>query len=144
MKSKEIITHSAAETKRLGKILAEEILKTKSEGALIIGMEGDLGSGKTSFIQGMAKGLGIKGKITSPTFVILKKYKIPKTVRCLYHIDCYRVQADDLIDLGFKEIAENPQNIIVIEWAERAKKILKNTPRIKFEHLGKDKRKIIL
>lgn len=139
---KEIITNSAKEMKWLGKEMAKEIIKTEKKKALIIGMEGDLGSGKTTFIQGVAKGLGIKEKITSPSFVILKKYKIPKTARCFVHIDCYRIKSDDLLELGFEEIAENPQNIIVIEWAERAKKILKDAPWIKFEYVDKDKRKI--
>lgn len=158
MKSLEIITKNAKETKEMGRILAEEITAMNSEQrtannrrkeALIIGLEGDLGSGKTTFIQGMAKGFGIRESITSPTFVILKKYKT--NVLCsmsyilyLYHIDCYRIKSEDLLELGFKEIAENPQNIIVIEWAERAKKILKNALRIKFEYLDKNKRKIIV
>lgn len=144
---KEIIANSAKEMRELGKKLAEEIIKTKRKRALIIGMEGELGSGKTTFIQGLAKGLGIKEKVASPTFVILKKYKIParviKSAR-FFHIDCYRIKLKDLLELGFEEIVENLQNIIVIEWAEKVKKILKNALWIKFKYTGKDKRKIIL
>ena len=62
----------------------------------------------------------------------------------LFHIDCYRVKSEDLLELGFKEMADNPQNIIAIEWAERIKKILKDIPWIKFKYAGKNKRKIII
>lgn len=136
----EIITESAWETQRVGFFLAEEITqdKTKSRRAFVIGLEGDLGSGKTTFIQGMAKGLKIKERITSPTFVIIKK------INFFYHIDCYRVKSKDILDLGFKEIISQP-NLVVIEWAEKIKKILpRDTFWIKFKYLDRDKRKIIV
>ena len=147
----EIITSNARETRRIGEVLAEEIIATNNEQgttnnikkrAVVVGLEGELGSGKTTFIQGLARGLGVKEKITSPTFVILKKYET--NVPCFYHIDCYRIKSKDLLELGFEEIAENPQNIIVIEWAERARKILKNALWLKFEYLGKNKRRITI
>jgi tRNA threonylcarbamoyladenosine biosynthesis protein TsaE len=162
----EIITDKAEETQKVGEFLADELLKDdfKRKKALVIGLEGELGSGKTTFIQGLAKGFGIKERITSPTFVIIKKYEIRnpdfksgsrlkhRDTRykiqdmSFYHIDCYRLtKSKDLIDLDFKEIITHPQNIIVIEWAERVKKILpKNTWWIKFEYLDADKRRIIL
>ncbi|MBU2068176.1 tRNA (adenosine(37)-N6)-threonylcarbamoyltransferase complex ATPase subunit type 1 TsaE [Patescibacteria group bacterium] len=137
MKSKEIITKSDQETKKLAGEIAQEILETARKEALVIGLEGDLGSGKTTFIQGVAQGLGIKDKITSPTFVIMKKYN------SFYHIDCYRIESNDLLELGFKEIISQPGNIVMIEWAERVKDILpKNTIWIKFEYLYKNKRRI--
>ena len=144
----EIITESAKKTQKIGGFLAQEIINNKPERkkALIIGLEGDLGSGKTTFIQGMAKGFKIKERITSPTFVILRKYKILKSkVLNLYHIDCYRIGPKDLGDLDFKEIINDSQNVVVIEWAE---KIKKNLPLdalwIKFEYIDKNKRKIII
>ena len=146
----EIITDSASETQKAGEILAQEITKSKLENkkALVIGLEGELGSGKTTFVQGLAKGLKIKERITSPTFVILKKFDLrPAThFQNFYHIDCYRfTSADQLIDLGFREIMNQPENLIVIEWAERVKKILpKNSLWIAFKHLGQDKRRISL
>lgn len=155
-----IVTKSAKETKKKGEFLAQEIIKSKK--ASIIGLEGELGSGKTTFIQGLAKGLGIKERITSPTFVIFKKFKLGSVphLKYFYHIDCYRLNSpQDLLDLGFKEIISQP-NLVVIEWAEKIKKILpKDTFWIKFEYLprtkqkresglvrslDKDKRKIIL
>lgn len=148
----EIITERAEKTQKAGENLARQILKRKrGRQSLVIGLEGELGSGKTTFIQGLAMGLGIKDQITSPTFVIMKKYRIRTcegltSARCFYHIDCYRLnKPKDLLDLDFKEILENPENIIVIEWAEKVKKILpKNTLWIEFEHINRDKRKITL
>lgn len=132
-----IVTKGFKETKKVGEFLAQEIINRKT--ALVIGLEGELGSGKTTFIQGMAKGLRIKERITSPTFVIMKKYG------WFYHIDCYRLNSpQDLLDLGFKEIISQP-NVVVIEWAEKIKKILpQDTFWIKFEYLDKDKREITL
>jgi len=143
----EIITKSAKETQKVGRFLAEEIsdkrehasgVKDKNK-AVVIGLEGDLGGGKTTFIQGFAKGLGIKNKITSPTFVIMKKYD------SLYHIDCYRIKDKDLLELDFNEIINNKHNFVVIEWAEKVKKILpKNALWLKFEYSDKNKRKIVI
>lgn len=121
--------------------MAEEILKTHIGGrALVLGLEGDLGGGKTTFLQGFAKGLGIKEKILSPTFIIMRRFNN------FYHFDCYRIQkAKDILDLGFKEIINNPQNIVAIEWADRIKKILpKNVLFLKFGFVGKTSRKITI
>lgn len=145
MNNIEIVTENTKETQKVGEFLAQEIIKSKK--TLIIGLEGELGSGKTTFIQGMAKGLKIRERITSPTFVIFKKFKLGPVphLKYFYHIDCYRLNSpQDLLDLGFKEIISQP-NIVVIEWAEKIKKILpKDTFWIKFEYLDRDKREIIL
>lgn len=119
------ITNSAKETQKLGKELAKDVLKIKPlETAIVIGFEGDLGSGKTTFLQGFAKGLGIKEKILSPTFVIMKRFKV-KGNRNFYHIDCYRLKKPgELLGLSFKEIISDPLNIIAIEWANQVRSIL--------------------
>ena len=146
----EMITKSEAQTKKVAKLLAEEIFSPTSrrtkkrlrpepvEGAWVIGLKGELGSGKTKFIQGFAKGLAIKSRLTSPTFVLLKKYKN------LYHVDCYRLnKPKDLLDLDFKEIISNPQNIVLIEWAEKVRSILpKDVIWVKFEIVNQNERKI--
>jgi tRNA threonylcarbamoyladenosine biosynthesis protein TsaE len=128
------------ETSKLAKILAKEVLKiiSKKKNALVVGLEGDLGAGKTTFIKAFAKGMGIKRRLTSPTFVLLKKYKN------LYHIDCYRIKnSQDILALDFKEIISTPKNIVLIEWAEKIKKILpKDKIWIKFEIVS-DKKRII-
>ncbi|MFA5386590.1 MAG: tRNA (adenosine(37)-N6)-threonylcarbamoyltransferase complex ATPase subunit type 1 TsaE [Candidatus Paceibacterota bacterium] len=129
-------TKSANETKKIAKLLAEDILKgrLKTKKGLVLAFSGNLGSGKTTFIQGFLRGLGIKNKITSPTFVIMKRYKNA------YHIDCYRFRKPaELVDLGFKKLVNKPENIFLIEWAERIKKILpKDTIWLEFKHGDKE------
>lgn len=131
-------TKNERETQKLAQILAREILKApkKMKGALVIGLEGNLGAGKTTFIQAFAKGVGVKGKLTSPTFVLMKKYGN------LYHLDCYRIKdSEDVLALDFKEIISIPKNIVLIEWAEKIKRILsKDRIWIKFKILGKKER----
>ena len=142
------LTNSFSETKKMGEKFAKKILQTfLQEKAVVLGLEGDLGGGKTTFLQGFAKGLGIKEKILSPTFVLMRRFQIPeKTVCCFYHFDCYRIQKpNEILDLGFREIISEPKNIVAIEWAERIKKILpKDTIILKFDFLDKNKRKITI
>ena len=143
---KEFITSSLTETKNLAKEIAQEILKKKSQKTgFVIGLKGELGSGKTSFVQGFAKGLGIKEKILSPTFVIYKKFKI-KNSKYFYHFDCYRIKSPkEILELGFKEIISNPENIVLIEWADKIKKIMpKNTLWINFKLINEFSRKLTL
>ena len=120
-------TTSAVETKRIAKLFAEELLKTKMEkGAFVVTFKGDLGAGKTTFIQGLMKGLGIKGKIMSPTFTLLRSYKVRNgNFSKVHHFDCYRInKAEEIKELKFKELIKDPQNIILIEWPERIKDLL--------------------
>ena len=136
---KENITSDSIQTKKLGEKFAKEILEKKpKKTAFVVGLEGELGGGKTTFLQGFAKGLGIKEKILSPTFVIMKKFNN------FYHIDCYRIEKPkELLDLGFKKITSNPKNIIVIEWADRIRKIMpKHTLWTKFDFINEKRRRI--
>jgi tRNA threonylcarbamoyladenosine biosynthesis protein TsaE len=125
------------------------------KGAIVIAMRGDLGGGKTTFIQGFARGLGIKENITSPTFVILKKFKIAASpsrtprndsLMVFYHIDAYRIEKPkDLMDLGIENILLDSHNIVAIEWSEKIQKILpKNAIKIKFEFVDDTTRKIMI
>lgn len=144
---KKLKTKNALETQKLGKKLAQGFLASKRQnrGALIIGLEGDLGGGKTTFTQGFAKGLGVKEKILSPTFVILKKFKIPNgRFKTLCHIDCYRLRdSKDILDLGFNEMISNLENIIIIEWSDKIKKILpKSVVSFRFTFIDKEIREI--
>ena len=142
------LTTTPRQTQKLGEILAKEVLKTKfKKGALTLGLEGDLGGGKTTFLQGFAKGLGIKEKILSPTFIILKKFKIQDSnFKNFYHVDCYRIEKPrEILSLGFKEIVSNPENIITIEWAGRIRNILpKIFITLKFLFIDKTTRKITI
>ena len=163
------LTTSFSQTKKIGKDIAQQILKINEtheiknqprKTATIIALEGELGSGKTIFTQGIAKGLGIKEKILSPSFVILKRFTLSSVAwqqfcqrqnyltgfKNFYHIDCYRIKKPkEILGLGFKEIISNPKNIVVIEWAERVRKIMPNkTIWIKFKFINKNTRKIIV
>lgn len=130
------ITTSKAQTQKLGEELAKEL-----RGGEIICLSGELGAGKTTFTQGLLKGLKAKGPYTSPTFVVMKKYEH------IYHIDAYRIKDKDLLELGWEEmLADNPPaggNIIIIEWAERVRKIIPdNAIWIKFRWLDENKREL--
>jgi len=140
------ITNNYKQTQKLGKEMAKNILgKEAGKHALFLGLKGDLGGGKTTFLQGFAEGLGIKEKITSPTFVIMKRFKINKSgFEKFYHIDCYRIKNEkDILYLGLKNIILDPKNILAVEWPEKIKKIIpKSATVIKFKWLDKNKREI--
>jgi tRNA threonylcarbamoyladenosine biosynthesis protein TsaE len=130
-------------------VLAGEVKKSVLKNkAFVLALKGDLGGGKTTFLKGFAQGLGIKQRITSPTFVIIKRFQLNnltiKQFNNFYHIDCYRVQKPkEILNLGFREIIANSRNIVAIEWADRIKKILpKNSVLIEFRFLGKNTRMI--
>ncbi len=148
-----VLTKSEAQTKKVAKLLAKEVIlkPLKIKNALVFGLRGELGSGKTKFTQAFAKGLGIKRRLTSPTFVLIKRYKISTfksslKFHHLYHLDCYRLnKPKELLELDFKEIINDSKNILLIEWAEKVKKILpKNTIWIKFKIVNLKERKIII
>jgi len=139
------ITKSASQTKRFGEVLAKQILKRISKQALVIGLTGNLGGGKTTFLQGLAKGLGVREKILSPTFVISKRFRIQsEKFKNFYHFDCYRLNsAKEVLPLGFKEIIRNPENIVAIEWADRIIEILPpSTIFLEFKFIDKKTREI--
>lgn len=150
-------TKSRNQTKKLAKLLCQTVLKRKNNNALVLALSGNLGAGKTTFVQGFMKGAGIKKKITSPTFILMKKYEIRNTkfetnsknqnpkFKNIYHIDCYRIKkAKELLDLGLKEILKNPRNIVLIEWPEIIRRYLpKRAIWIEFEHGEKENERII-
>ena len=137
----ETITKSAQETKDLGKKIAIDL-----RGGETLALTGDLGSGKTTFIQGLAEGLGIEGRIVSPTFILMRKYLTPKLN--FYHIDFYRLEdglENEVKNLGIDDTWGKEDNVVAIEWAEKIKDFLPTgTIWLKFENLGEDKRKILI
>jgi len=139
-----LITHttkSEKETQKLGQDLAKEVLNLpKQKHAIVLCLQGNLGGGKTTFMQGFAQGLGVKEKILSPTFVIMKKFGN------FYHIDCYRLNSEeDVLELGLKEIINNPQNIVAIEWPEKIQNILpKQTIKLNFKFVDEQTREITI
>ncbi len=117
----EIKSRSEKETKEIGKNIAKRL----APGA-IIALYGDLGSGKTTLVQGVASGLGIKKRVLSPTFVFMRSYAIQKNHQefDLVHIDLYRgEEASDFKSLGLEDIFDS-QSIVILEWAEKIKKVL--------------------
>jgi len=134
-----MIVKSIRDTEKFAENLAKN-LKFPS----ILGLSGELGSGKTAFTKFLAKYLGIKENIISPTFTIINSYKIKNASHKLIHIDCYRLKdSEKLLDLGFNDILQDRNSIVVIEWAERVKKFLpKNTLWIEFKHKGEQEREI--
>ena len=139
---KEHVSQSTSQTAELATSLAHQILGHTRQSAIVVALEGDLGAGKTTFTQAFAQALGVSNKVKSPTFNLIKKYSA--SGRHLYHIDCYRLKnSEDLKKLGIGEVLQDPNNIVLIEWAERVEDILpRNVIRIYFDHLSQNSRKI--
>jgi len=117
------ITNSAKETFTLGREMGKKIKRRK-----IIGLIGDLGAGKTVFTQGLAVGLGVRLKVTSPTFVIMKIYPVKSAIKSsikqLVHIDAYRLKKNDWQSIGAEDYWNRPKTVTLIEWADRIKPLL--------------------
>ncbi|MBI2587675.1 tRNA (adenosine(37)-N6)-threonylcarbamoyltransferase complex ATPase subunit type 1 TsaE [Candidatus Azambacteria bacterium] len=145
---KTFITRNAKETQALAVMLAKEL-----RGGEVIALEGELGAGKTTLVQGLAKGLGIKEKVLSPTFVIMKFFDVPAPrqargvtrVRTLVHVDCYRIKSPkELLALGWRELLKEKSNTIVIEWADRVRLILpRHYLSLRFRFANHDQREIL-
>lgn len=120
-------------------------IKINKKEATVILLSGDLGAGKTTMTQIIGKKLGIKKTIQSPTFVLIRKYKLKnKDYEFMFHIDAYRLESEKEIEkLNFKEIISSPKNLVLIEWPEKISKILpKKVKKIKIKHI-KEGREII-
>ena len=128
-------TKNSRETISLGENLAYYL-----ESGDVIGLIGDLASGKTTFIKGILKGLNYAQTVTSPTFTLINEYDAKFSV---IHMDCYR--EDDLnrwIEVGFNDYL-NSENIVIIEWADKILSLLpKDFILIEFRHKGQNKREI--
>ncbi|MEK7081220.1 MAG: tRNA (adenosine(37)-N6)-threonylcarbamoyltransferase complex ATPase subunit type 1 TsaE [Patescibacteria group bacterium] len=133
------VSKNDRETGEIAKIFLNKILKKgiKHQGALVIGLSGELGTGKTAFTQAVAKHLGIKSKISSPTFVIIKKYSLKnKKYKLLFHLDAYRLKNEkELLYLGWEEIINKKEHLVFIEWPENVIKAMpKNTHFVRISH----------
>jgi tRNA threonylcarbamoyladenosine biosynthesis protein TsaE len=141
----QFLTENYLETQDIGQALAETV--EAQDEAVVFGLTGDLGAGKTTFLQGFAKGLGIKEKVISPTFVIMNRFDIKKAkFENFYHLDCYRIEdSKEMNNLDFEEIVSNPKNIVCIEWPEKIKKLLpEQLISIKFKILEQNNREITI
>ena len=114
-----IRTRNAEETKKIAAEMGRKLLVDIQAGAVtgpvILALQGDLGAGKTTFVQGLASGLGIDARVTSPTFTIMQRYPIPGLNGSLYHIDCYRLECGEQLDaIHFNDIVADSRSIISI------------------------------
>ena len=151
-------TTTAQETEQIGKKIAQ----TLTGGAVVL-LYGELGAGKTTLVKGIARALGVKEDITSPTFTLLNIYDIKtlkpqhqskarcgaqhKNIKTLVHIDTYRLEREqELIDIGVEDYLGSKNTVCVIEWPEKLTTILKSKKTIKvlMENIDKEKRKIII
>lgn len=162
---REFVSKSEEETWKIAEDFAGKIsLEGRLQGrAKVIGLYGELGAGKTSFMKGVAKYFGINETIQSPTFVIEKIYELsstnyPPASNCeasragnlpttifshLIHIDAYRIEkSNEMLNLGWSEIISDPHNLIFIEWPERIADIMPEHTKIMFEHISPNEKKL--
>lgn len=144
-------TTSAQETKQAAADLIREFGSQKRAQALVFALEGSLGAGKTNFVQGAAAALGVQRTVSSPTFVLLKRYDIaverPEVARrlriaALFHFDCFRVHSpEEIEELGWTDIVSDPAHVVFIEWPEKIRGLLPpHTVRVLFEEKSDNKR----
>jgi len=135
----EIISHSPADTEKLG----VEIGRVAKHG-LVIALSGELGAGKTQFVRGLARGLGISGRVHSPTFTLVNEYGGGRLK--LFHLDLYRLEmAEQILSAGIEEYLK-PDGVAVIEWAERiadCRLPIADLKNVRIEVLNERERKII-
>lgn len=138
MYNREMESHSGDELKKIAAEFAAR-LSPNPTGATLVALQGELGAGKTTFVQGVAKALGVEETVTSPTFVIEKIYKLEgQQFTHLVHMDAYRLKgAHELELLAWKELIQDPGNLIVLEWPELiAEAIPEGAIRISFDIAG--------
>jgi tRNA threonylcarbamoyladenosine biosynthesis protein TsaE len=140
-----VVSKSLADTEKIAKDFIEKISMGIYSNALVVGLYGDLGSGKTTFTQSIAKIFNINEDVTSPTYVIEKIYDIKnKNFSKLIHIDAYRLDsAKELAALEWERTLSDSRNIILIEWPERVIEVLpKNHAKIFFKFISESEREI--
>jgi len=107
----EYISHSEADTEALG----ERVARSLSAGGVVIALYGELGAGKTAFVRGLARGLGVQDAVVSPTFTIVNEFM---GERELFHFDMYRLSgAEELFDIGWEDYLSR-EGVCAVEWSE--------------------------
>ena len=141
------VLHNLEETQKAAEDfvlqLSRDIVQS-SDKAVVIGLYGDLGAGKTTFTQSVAQSFGLSDTIVSPTFVIEKIYELTgQKFTHLIHIDAYRLEkSEELLRLGWQEIISDPNNLIIIEWPERVADIMPAHLRLNFVHISETVREL--
>ena len=130
-------SHDPTETQAIGERLGARL----GPGA-VVACTGELGAGKTCFVQGLVRGLGVTGRATSPTFVLVNEYRGRLAV---HHVDAYRVRGpDEMVDIGLLELIDG-DGVTIIEWADRVASLLPaRTVRVHLDGLGDDPRTITI
>jgi tRNA threonylcarbamoyladenosine biosynthesis protein TsaE len=139
------------EIPEISKKLLERISKMKNKSAKILALSGELGAGKTTLTQELARQLGIKENLITPTYIIMKAYNIDtdsiyyKESKKLIHIDAYRLDSsEELLKIGWEEIKKEKENLIIIEWPEKVESCLdKDIFWVKLEHVDDQTRSVI-
>lgn len=114
--------------------------------ARIFAFTGPLGSGKTTVIRGMLRALGVRGRVLSPSFLVFRRYPLRHgRYEAVYHFDLYRLRfSRELRVLDFRSILKNPHHLILIEWAERARRLIpRGTPWVSLNH-GRNSRERLI
>lgn len=114
--------------------------------ASVFALRGDLGAGKTTFVQGFLKGMGSKKRVTSPTFILMRRHTVHRQkIKNVFHIDAYRIKKPEhLAALELDVILDGPQNVVLIEWPEQAKRfLLRDTIWLRFKYGKKENERII-
>ena len=131
----EFFTHSPAETEKIGEALGNIL-----PAGTVIAYRGDLGAGKTAFTRGLARGLGYKEPVTSPTYTIVNEYlggRLPQ-----FHFDMYRLaSAEDLWDIGWEDYLDR-NGVCAVEWSENVEEALEGAVSVTIERLGENDRRI--
>lgn len=137
---KTFISSGPNKTRLAGRLLGEIIRSEtkKLPRPFVLAIVGELGSGKTTFIKGLLKSVGIQNRISSPTFIIYRRFSAPskiKNFKNIFHIDAYRLKKKEVIVGELSTILTNPQNVLIIEWADKIKEIIpSNALWLVFEH----------
>lgn len=145
----EFLSKSVEETAKIAREFVSELKPQKT--ATIVGLYGELGSGKTTFMKYLAEYFGVEETIKSPTFVIMKIYELVASskqpasrFKHLIHIDAYRIEKEEeMLNLGWNKIIANPKNLICIEWPNKIASIMPPHIVVKFEHYGNENQRKI-
>jgi len=139
----EFVTKTEEETENIGEMIGQHL-----QTGVVIGLIGDLGAGKTAFSRGLARGIGVKAVVNSPTFVVMKVYEVIDNVAItnLVHIDAYRLSGSaDLEAIGVFDYFERSDSVVIIEWANMVLDILPNNRiLINLTSINEIERKIVI
>ncbi len=126
-------------------ILGELEARSQSLGAMIVALSGDLGAGKTTLTQTIARELGVRENVISPTFILMKSYELRGSpFKNLVHIDAYRFDSyHELERLGWDKIISDKTNLVLLEWPEKVSEIIPESAiKIKLSHINENEREI--